>query len=171
MAKPDAETEYEIRMDGTILRTYRLQCRFVAHGIIRISAPLTMWSISTAFLLLSYGFVQALPHASNNSATSKGDLNWAPCDLDFPQSLQDAITVPIDCATLKVPLDYTNPKDGRTLDLQLVKVNATQGPRKGSVIFNPGGPGSSGVEEVAQQGPLYVETLGGQYDIIGFDAR
>lgn len=127
--------------------------------------------MSTALLLLSYGFVEALPHDSNHSVASKGSLNWVPCDLDFPQSLQDAITVPIDCATLKVPLDYTNPKDGETLDLQLIKVNATQGPWKGSVIFNPGGPGSSGVEEVAQQGPLYVETLGGQYDIIGFDAR
>lgn len=130
-----------------------------------------MLFIIAGYLLLLYGIVEALPHASNHSATPKGSLNWAPCDLDFPQSLQDAITVPIDCATLKVPLDYTNPKDGKMLDLQLVKVNATQRPRKGSVIFNPGGPGSSGVEEVVQQGPLYVETLGGQYDIIGFDAR
>lgn len=86
-------------------------------------------------------------------------LEWAPCDLDFPQSLRDMITAPVDCAIIKVHLDYTDPKDGRMVDLQLVKVNATKGPRKGSVIFNPGGPGASGVEDVVGTGPLYVELV------------
>ncbi|GAB1216694.1 hypothetical protein ATERTT37_005912 [Aspergillus terreus] len=55
--------------------------------------------------------------------------------------------------------------------LQLVKVNATEEPVKGSVIFNPGGPGSSGVEEVVQKGPAYRDVFGGHFNVIGFDAR
>lgn len=115
-----------------------------------------MWFLIVAFSLLSSTIVQALPHTNTSHHSSK-ELRWRPCDLPFPKSLKEKITVPIDCATLKVPLDYTKPKLGKTLDIQLVKVNATKGPRKGSVIFNPGGPRSSGVEEVVVEGPKYVE--------------
>ena len=111
--------------------------------------------ISTALLLSSYGLVEAFPHGDTETPTYNA-LDWAPCDLDFPESVEELITFPVDCATLEVPLDYTNP-DSETLDLQLVKVNATKEPFKGSVIFNPGGPGVSGVEEVATKGPMYCE--------------
>lgn len=117
-----------------------------------------MQTIIHVLLLLSSSVVQALPHANRDQATTKG-LNWAPCDLDFPPSLQNTISAPIDCATLEVPLDYTRPENGEMLELQLVKVNATKEPRKGSVIFNLGGPGGSGVEGVAEQGPLCVECV------------
>ncbi|PKY04117.1 alpha/beta-hydrolase [Aspergillus campestris IBT 28561] len=129
-----------------------------------------MWPLIAAFSLLSATIVQALPH-TNSSHHPSTELKWRPCNLPFPKSLREQITVPIDCATLKVPLDYTKPKLGKTLGLQLVKVHATKEPRKGSVIFNPGGPSSSGVEEVVVKGPKYVETLGGQFDVIGFDPR
>lgn len=114
-----------------------------------------MWSLIAAFTLLSSTVVQALPH-TNSSHHQFKELKWRPCDLPFPKSLKEQITVPIDCATLKVPLDYTKPKLGKMLDIQLVKVHATKEPRKGSVIFNPGGPKSSGVEEVVVKGPKYV---------------
>ena len=81
-------------------------------------------------------------------------LDWQPCDLDFPASTRANILEPIDCATLEVPLDYTNPQS-RPLQLQLIRVNATEQPAKGSVVFSPGGPGISGVEEVAQWGATY----------------
>ncbi|RGP64967.1 hydrolases or acyltransferase [Fusarium sporotrichioides] len=98
-------------------------------------------------------------------------LDWKPCDLPFPKSRQERIKEAIDCATIKVPLDYTNPKSGGEIDLQLIKVNATRQPARASVIFNPGGPGSSGVEEVAVLGPMYRDILGGSFNVIGFDAR
>ncbi|KAF2163471.1 hypothetical protein M409DRAFT_57376 [Zasmidium cellare ATCC 36951] len=100
----------------------------------------------------------------------KEDLDWQPCQLDFPPSLQQRIPGPIDCATLDVPLDYTN-NDTRRLQLQLIKVNATQHPSEGRVVFAPGGPGNSGVEEVARLGSVYQRILGGRYDVVGFDPR
>ncbi|KAF2022357.1 putative hydrolases or acyltransferase [Aaosphaeria arxii CBS 175.79] len=113
----------------------------------------------------------ASPISSNQVSGSPSTLNWAPCELDFPKTTKDAITGPVDCATLNVPLDYTRPNSSETLALQLIRHNATKEPFKGSIIFNPGGPGVSGVEEVARLGPKYRDVFGGNYNIIGFDTR
>lgn len=115
-----------------------------------------MLFLGTSFLLLSYSLVEASRHGGRDFSASNALLNWAPCDLDFPESLQGNITGPIDCATLEVPLDYTDPNCKQTLELQLVKVNATNEPFKGSVITNPGGPGGSGVEDIALSGSTFT---------------
>jgi hypothetical protein len=97
-----------------------------------------------------------------------------PCNLDFPESFKSIIEAQnetLDCATLSVPLDYSNPNDGRSIDLQLIRAKATKEPFKGSILTNPGGPGGSGVQEIALAGPLYSEYVGGHHDIIGFDPR
>jgi hypothetical protein len=101
-------------------------------------------------------------------------LEWAPCDLDFPPASQETIAEhgePIFCANLSVPLDYSNPEDGRSVDLQLIKIKATKEPFKGSVLTNPGGPGGSGVQYIALEGPSIRNELGGYHDVIGFDPR
>ncbi|MFG2909114.1 hypothetical protein ACGF13_29105 [Kitasatospora sp. NPDC048286] len=51
------------------------------------------------------------------------------------------------CATLTVPMDYAHPENGKTFALPVVKA-ATAMPDKriGSLVFNPGGPGASGVQ-------------------------
>ncbi|KAJ4304742.1 hypothetical protein N0V90_000269 [Kalmusia sp. IMI 367209] len=112
----------------------------------------------------------ALPYGTSNS--SEPTLKWAPCELDFPKATQDKIAGPIDCATLDVPLDYTDLSSTKTLSLQLIRQLATQQPFKGTIIFNPGGPGVSGVQEVAEKGHVYRdEVFDGQYNIVGFDTR
>lgn len=101
-------------------------------------------------------------------------MKWAPCNLDFPESYDPIITPrndSLDCATLSVPLDYSNPKDSRSIDLQLIRQKATKEPFKGSVLTNPGGPGGSGVEDIAISGSLHSEYVGGHHDVIGFDPR
>ncbi|PLB49313.1 alpha/beta-hydrolase [Aspergillus steynii IBT 23096] len=123
--------------------------------------------ITTALLLFSHSLVEALPHESNHEQT----LHWAPCDLDFPNATAELIKTPVDCAKLRVPLDYTYVDSGETIELQLVKINATKKPVEGSIIFNPGGPGGSGVEEVSTKGPMYREVFGGHFNVIGFDPR
>lgn len=131
--------------------------------------------LSTKFfmVLLLSGFGLASPIQPDYGRTDS-ILKWAPCDLDFPVSISEVVRangVPLFCANLEVPLDYTNPDNGKTLQLQLVKIEATKEPFKGSMIMNPGGPGSSGVQEIAQSGPMYSEIIGGHFNIIGFDAR
>ncbi len=63
-------------------------------------------------------------------------INWFPCTQNG--------TLPITCGTLTVPLDYVDTTSNATLELQLVKVSAVKQPKKGSILFNPGGPGSPG---------------------------
>ncbi|MEU4089373.1 alpha/beta hydrolase [Streptomyces aureus] len=75
------------------------------------------------------------------------------------------------CATLKAPLDYAKP-DGRTIGLALVRSKATggQGKRLGSLLFNFGGPGGSGVSTM----PLYESVVGPlhqRYDLVSWDPR
>ena len=132
-----------------------------------------MLSFKLCRMLILSGFCLASPIQSDyghNDST----LKWAPCDLDFPASISEVVKangVPLFCASFEVPLDYTNPDNGKTLELQLVKIKATTQPFKGSMIMNPGGPGSSGVQELAQSGPMYSAIMGGHFNVIGFDAR
>lgn len=100
-----------------------------------------------------------LLHLDNTAAAPihdarAGAIQWAPCQIDFG-SLKDQIKLPLDCAKLEVPLDYTNLESPEKLSLQLIKINATKAPFRGSVIFNPGGPGETGVVDLATMGPLY----------------
>ena len=76
----------------------------------------------------------------------------------------------LECATLPVPLDYDH-SDGKTIDLALVRLPATD-KRVGAVLFNPGGPGGSGFEQIAASGSAIVDLLGlTAFDLVGFDPR
>jgi pimeloyl-ACP methyl ester carboxylesterase len=73
------------------------------------------------------------------------------------------------CATLKVPLDWSKP-DGTTIGLALIREQATGGDRIGSLLFNFGGPGGSGVSTM----PYYAATvskLRERYDLVSWDPR
>ena len=91
-------------------------------------------------------------------------INWFSCTQNG--------TLPLTCGTLVVPLDYLDTTSNATLELQLVKVNATKQPKKGSILFNPGGPGDSGRGLIAgSQAEALMVAAGGVYDLIGFDTR
>jgi hypothetical protein len=82
-------------------------------------------------------------------------LKWALCDLDFPKNITDKIAGPTGCATLQLPLEYTDLSlNNNTLNLQSVKQPATKEPVKITIVFNSGGPGESGME-VAMTGRVY----------------
>ncbi|KAL8879744.1 MAG: hypothetical protein Q9198_002705 [Flavoplaca austrocitrina] len=91
-------------------------------------------------------------------------INWSPCTQNG--------TLPIECGTLTVPLDYVNTNSTATLDLQLVKLSAVKRPKKGSILFNPGGPGIPGRDFIAGSvAPSLLIATGGYHDLIGFDPR
>ncbi|KAK1640845.1 Alpha/Beta hydrolase protein [Colletotrichum phormii] len=111
----------------------------------------------------------------NSSAPSnKSSIQWTECDLDFGDAVNavvDALPEKLQCAKLEVPLDYTSLSSGETIQLQLIKASANKEPHMGSMLWNPGGPGGSGVESVAKLGLKLRNIVGGNYDIIGFDPR
>ncbi|WP_432065517.1 alpha/beta hydrolase [Streptomyces sp. C10-9-1] len=87
-------------------------------------------------------------------------LTWEPCGEE-------------ECATLRVPMDYSAPGDGRTFTLPLIRVTATDEDRRiGSLVFNPGGPGESGVALLQGGGAAsFTERIRARFDIVGFDPR
>jgi len=98
------------------------------------------------------------------SASGTDTIKWAPC------TDPNAEDKSLECATLKVPLDYDNPT-GDSIDMALIKYPATDD-RKGAVLFNPGGPGGSGFDPIAFSGSAIASGLGiGSFDLIGFDPR
>ncbi|MER5376716.1 alpha/beta hydrolase [Streptomyces sp. NPDC002553] len=75
------------------------------------------------------------------------------------------------CATLKVPLDWARP-DGETIGLALIrsKAKGKGEDRIGSLLFNFGGPGGSGVSTM----PSYASTVSSlheRYDLVSWDPR
>ncbi|MCM2422220.1 alpha/beta hydrolase [Streptomyces sp. RKAG293] len=78
------------------------------------------------------------------------------------------------CGTVSVPLDYARP-DGERLKLVISRVAATgpAGERQGALVYNPGGPGGSGLYF-----PLFsvlkikeYAKAARAYDFVGFDPR
>ncbi|WP_236666932.1 MULTISPECIES: alpha/beta fold hydrolase [unclassified Nonomuraea] len=75
-----------------------------------------------------------------------------------------------ECGTISVPLDYDDPA-GKQISIALTRLKAAdQKHRRGSLAFNPGGPGGSGYLM-----PHRIVTNGAElderYDLIGIDPR
>ena len=77
----------------------------------------------------------------------------------------------LSCGTVTVPIDYEDPSQG-TLDIAVNKADA-QGRNPIGVLFvNPGGPGASGVDFVAESVAAYFPPeLLDRFDIVGWDPR
>ncbi|MFJ4951405.1 alpha/beta fold hydrolase [Streptomyces sp. NPDC088760] len=88
---------------------------------------------------------------------------WHRCDASQPAAFQ--------CATIKVPLDYSRP-DGKTIKLAVSRLKTSvPGKRHGALLFNPGGPGGEGLDMPAMMKDVLPKKVREQYDLIGFDPR
>ena len=109
----------------------------------------------SSVLLLVPGMVMA-----NQSVPT---IDWQAC---HPES-----GLPYLCGSAEVPLDYNAPEGGK-LSLALIKLPATTSTGKiGSLFYNPGGPGGSGVDFVLSLGKLLPTDIREHFDVIGFDPR
>jgi pimeloyl-ACP methyl ester carboxylesterase len=73
-----------------------------------------------------------------------------------------------------VPLDYAKP-NGKKIKLAVDRIGntGTKAERQGALVYNPGGPGGSGMRfplRVTTKNPLWVNTSKA-YDFVGFDPR
>ena len=93
-------------------------------------------------------------------------VQWGPC-----RSANDQVPIPPDaeCGKLSVPVDYAKP-DGDVAQLAMIRFKAT-GEKIGSLVINPGGPGESGVESVANLIPTLPQSVRERFDLVGFDPR
>jgi pimeloyl-ACP methyl ester carboxylesterase len=87
-------------------------------------------------------------------------INWQPCP-GKPA---------IECGTLEVPLDWSAPQ-GKVTYIGIARKRATdQANRIGALVFDPGGPGGSGVSDLLN-GNRITPAVAARFDIIGFDPR
>ncbi|KAJ7083527.1 hypothetical protein C8R44DRAFT_903693, partial [Mycena epipterygia] len=72
----------------------------------------------------------------------------------------------------QVPLDYSVASLG-TAALAVIRLpaDASNAEYRGPLLFNPGGPGSSGVDTLVLLGPSLQRVFGNQYEIVSFDPR
>ncbi|GHH54100.1 alpha/beta hydrolase [Streptomyces candidus] len=107
---------------------------------------------------------------------SAQQLKWADCPAptsaqgegDKPSPLPGG--TPWQCATMKVPRDYAKP-DGDLIDLALIRAEAADKKKRiGSLIYNFGGPGGSGITTLPSAAKDY-EKLRSRYDLVSFDPR
>ncbi|KAL3454273.1 hypothetical protein BJX65DRAFT_317936 [Aspergillus insuetus] len=99
-----------------------------------------------------------------DSSSAHATLHWTPCPSNPA----------FDCSTLTVPLEYATPNSGQFASIPLARLNATvpESQRKGPLLTNPGGPGSSGIDFLLNGAGKGISTItGGFYDIISWDPR
>jgi pimeloyl-ACP methyl ester carboxylesterase len=92
--------------------------------------------------------------------------DWQPCDQPGLSSGG------FECATLEVPLDRDDPGAG-TVQLALARHRATgtAAQRIGSLVFNPGGPGGSGLDTLPFVWPLLPDSVRDRFDVVTWDPR
>jgi pimeloyl-ACP methyl ester carboxylesterase len=102
----------------------------------------------------------AVPTLSTLSDYQNQKLAWRDCN----DGMQ--------CATLKVPVDYAKITPGKSFSLFVIRHQASKkSARLGSLVVNPGGPGGSGVDYAYGWSSIISKAVSDRYDIVGFDQR
>ncbi|WP_225803513.1 alpha/beta hydrolase [Streptomyces sp. NK15101] len=117
-------------------------------------------------LALSAAAVAGVGLAGGGAApAAAAGLDWGDCDPAVKPLPGQR------CATLSVPLDYTDP-DGEQIGLAVARLPSTRPEaRRGTLMVIPGGPGSSGVQRLGQKGAALAKETNGAYDLVAFDPR
>ena len=103
--------------------------------------------------------------ATDDANPDIGTLVWDSCARTAGESIG------LECATLTVPLDYDAP-DGEMVDIAVARAStADDDIRIGSLVFNPGGPGGSGIEFLTSAAAVVPPELSDRFDLVSFDPR
>ncbi|MFE9043622.1 alpha/beta hydrolase [Streptomyces sp. NPDC007818] len=133
-----------------------------------LASALSVAALATSGLLAAGGPANAAGTTAGRPtapAAGGGALTWGDC----PASVKPADGQR--CATLSVPLDHADPT-GPRVDLAVSRLPGTRPEaRRGTLLVIPGGPGSSGVQRLAQKGAALAKETGGAYDLVAFDPR
>ncbi|MFI9122915.1 alpha/beta hydrolase [Streptomyces bikiniensis] len=95
-------------------------------------------------------------------------IDWQDCPADW------GLEKPIQCGWVTVPVDYAKPH-GKKIRLAVDRIKSTGIPaeRQGALLYNPGGPGASGLRfprRVTTKNAIWAGAAKA-YDFVGFDPR
>jgi pimeloyl-ACP methyl ester carboxylesterase len=131
-------------------------------GTVRLAGP--------AVLVGAIGLAMLAPIATDGTVASAttsppagpvAPIAWTPCANDPGYQ----------CGTVRVPVDYDHPA-GRSLSLAVIEKPATAPVgQPGVLLFNPGGPGESGVQILPVLASLVPATVAARFDLVSFDER
>ncbi|KUL23887.1 alpha/beta hydrolase [Streptomyces regalis] len=134
-------------------------------------------ALTATALLVSALLAGCSDDDSGDEDLTAQELNWKDCPAPSqaqggggsPSPLPDDGTW--QCATMKAPRDWDDPK-GDTIDIELIRVRTSseENRRIGSLIFNFGGPGGSGVTSLPSFADGFAK-LRTRYDLVSFDPR
>ncbi|MEU3840202.1 alpha/beta hydrolase [Streptomyces sp. NPDC028635] len=99
---------------------------------------------------------------------AQAGIDWQDCPADW------GFAKPIQCGWVSVPLDYAHPF-GKQIKLAVDRIGntGTKQERQGALVYNPGGPGGSGMRfptRVTNKNPIWAN-VAKAYDFVGFDPR
>ncbi|MEU0331976.1 alpha/beta hydrolase [Streptomyces sp. NPDC006193] len=124
----------------------------------------------------------AAPDAAELRGTAVAVARARQAGIDFgPCSAADVPKAPagLRCGTVSVPLDYAHP-EGRQILLTVSRARATQKdphngkrkvPRRGALVYNPGGPGASGMYFPLVGAMPEWKRIAAAYDLVGYAPR
>ncbi|MER7796310.1 alpha/beta hydrolase [Microbacterium sp. NPDC096154] len=138
----------------------------------RLLAPVALMVVAaTALSGCLYSQIPAAPTERPSASRTPDPTIGAELSRFYEQDVQWSQDGALETATVTAPLDWNEPDAGE-IELAVVRQQATGGEPMGSLLLNPGGPGGSGFDFVAQSVDFAVsERLQERYDIVGFDPR
>ncbi len=104
-------------------------------------------------------------------AASTGTGACTSASTESPSQLDWKLCGSVECATLRVPLDWNEPQ-GDTISLHLSRHRAQLGAgRIGVLVMNPGGPGLPGTSMVSQAPAFLSPDIIRRFDVVSWDPR
>ncbi|MDT9696267.1 alpha/beta fold hydrolase [Streptomyces sp. P17] len=134
-------------------------------------------AVLTASAVLLSSLLAGCGDDSQDEDLTAQELSWKDCPAPSEAQGGGAAPSPLpngdewQCATMKAPLDWDEP-EGDTIGLALIRAETSgdKSKRIGSLLFNFGGPGGSGVTTLPAFGEDYA-ALRTRYDLVSFDPR
>ncbi|WP_171055484.1 MULTISPECIES: alpha/beta hydrolase [unclassified Nonomuraea] len=111
----------------------------------------------------------AVAGAARSAPAVVAAVAWGPC----PQAPGKPAPAELECATVRVPLDYREPR-GHQIKVAINRIKAKtsrDADHLGTLLVNPGGPGASGRNLTSYVARNLPGDLRDRYDIVGFDPR
>lgn len=114
------------------------------------------------------GAAEARGVAAAAARAGRAGIDWKECPADW------GAKKPVECGFVTVPVDYADPS-GPTIKLAVDRARSTgsEDERQGSLVYNPGGPGGSGLRfpnRIPEKNKLWAKAAKA-YDFVGFDPR
>jgi pimeloyl-ACP methyl ester carboxylesterase len=131
--------------------------------VVAIAAVLAVLAFcAVVFFRVGMGPVLAQAAGSGRADLTRS-IGWRRCAAPAQRGFQ--------CATIRVPLDYSDP-GGRTIRLALIRHRASDpGRRMGTLFYEPGGPGVPGTLFLPAVFDVFPAALRARFDIVSWDPR